>query len=84
MAPPTIISGDVHQFDPRALGDALKAVGIKRIDTAASYQQGESEKIIGRSGLSKGFTIDTKVLWYPPGEGIYHRRGRREKRQQQS
>ena len=47
-----IISGDVRDFDPSNLSDTLQALGINHIDTAASYGKGESEKIVGRSGLS--------------------------------
>ncbi|EME47676.1 hypothetical protein DOTSEDRAFT_69585 [Dothistroma septosporum NZE10] len=35
---------------------------MTRIDTTARYQDGELEKIIGRSSLPKDFEIDTKIL----------------------
>lgn len=44
--------------------DALEEAGVKAIDTATIYQ--ESEAILGESGASSRFTIDTK---YPGGFG---------------
>ncbi|KAF7193140.1 Oxidoreductase sirO [Pseudocercospora fuligena] len=61
-----IIFGDVKQLPPDELRQILQQCGITRIDTAARYQNGESEKIIGQSGLAKDFTIDTKVLFSAP------------------
>lgn len=69
--PVNVIAGDVRDLDPEKLKATLASLDIARIDTAASYGKGESEKIIGRSGLSRAFTIDTKVLWIPPGDGMH-------------
>ena len=65
---PKFISGDINLIDPDELHSTLQANGINRIDTAARYRDGESEKKIGRSGLAQTFTIDTKVLFQPPGD----------------
>ena len=68
--PAKIICGDVRSLEPDELKPALHSLGITRIDTAASYGRGESEKTLGRSGLAKDFTIDTKIWWSPPGDGV--------------
>lgn len=69
--PVNVIAGDVRDLDPEKLNTTLTSLGVTRIDTAASYGKGESEKIIGRSGLSRAFEVDTKVLWIPPGDGMH-------------
>lgn len=67
--PAQVIFGDVREHDPDELRLALKAAGITRIDTAARYMNGESEKKIGRAKLPDDFTIDTKVLTTIPTHG---------------
>lgn len=67
--PAQIIFGDVRDLDPAELTEALQEAGIKEIDTAARYMNGESEKKIGKSGLAGSFTIDTKILFSGSGEG---------------
>lgn len=49
----------------------LKELGIKRIDTAARYAGGLSETMLGEAGAANkhGFTIDTKIMFTPPGSG---------------
>ena len=66
--PAQVIFGDVRELDPSDLKTALNDAGITRIDTAARYANGESEKKIGRSGLSEDFTIDTKILYTGPDD----------------
>ncbi|KAF2165153.1 hypothetical protein M409DRAFT_67429 [Zasmidium cellare ATCC 36951] len=66
--PAQLISGDVRELPPDELRAVLKDIGVTRIDTAARYQNGESEKIIGRTKLSQDFTIDTKVLFTGPAD----------------
>lgn len=67
--PPQIISGDIGEHDPIALARALHEAGIERIDTAAVYGNGESERKLGASGLLEQFAVDTKVLLVPGGVG---------------
>ena len=66
--PAKLISGDINEHDARHFQNALAETGIDRVDTAALYGMGESEKKIGNSDLAKTFTIDTKVLFIPPGD----------------
>ena len=66
---PQIIFGDIREHDPDELESALNEAGIKRIDTAARYMNGESEKKIGRAKLPESFDIDTKILIELPGDG---------------
>lgn len=67
--PAQVIFGDVRDLDPAELKPALQEAGIKEIDTAARYMNGESEKKIGRTKLAESFTIDTKILFSGSGEG---------------
>lgn len=67
--PAQIIFGDVNTLDPAELRAVLKENNISRIDTAAVYQNGESEKIIGRAKLPADFTIDTKIRAARPAAG---------------
>lgn len=67
--PAQVISGDVRDLDSSELKQALQEAGIKEIDTAARYMNGESEKKIGRTKLADSFTIDTKILFSGSGEG---------------
>ena len=66
--PPQIIFGDIREHDARDLKSALNEAGIKRIDTAARYMNGESEKKIGQAKLPEHFTVDTKILYTGPGD----------------
>ena len=66
---PQIIFGDVRELDLDELKTTLKDAGITRIDTAARYMNGQSEKRIGQFKLAKSFEIDTKILFMPPGDG---------------
>ena len=67
--PAQVIFGDIRELDPAELKTALLAAGIKRLDTAARYMNGESEKKIGRAGLPETFAVDTKILVTAPAEG---------------
>ena len=67
--PAQVIFGDIKDLDPAAVGPALIEAGIDRIDTAARYMNGESERKLGRSNLAKSFVIDTKILITFPAEG---------------
>lgn len=60
--PAQLISGNINLLPPDDLRNTLKECNISRIDTAARYQDGESERIIGRSGLSRELVVDTKIL----------------------
>ncbi|KAK5128758.1 hypothetical protein LTR85_000091 [Meristemomyces frigidus] len=60
--PAQVIFGDINKLDPDELRSALIAAGITRIDTAARYQNGESEKKIGGAKFPQDFTIDTKIF----------------------
>ena len=66
--PPTVIFGDIR-FPYDNVRETLKEVGITRLDTAARYQNGESERRLGQAGFPKDFTVDTKILYTPPGDG---------------
>ncbi|TRX90413.1 hypothetical protein FHL15_008778 [Xylaria flabelliformis] len=52
---------------------ALKAIGVREIDTAALYpfsNPTKSEQIIGKSRFGQeGFLIDTKIMWFNGGKG---------------
>ena len=67
--PPQIIFGDIRELDPANLKAALIAASIQRLDTAARYMNGESEKKIGRAKLPESFSIDTKILATQPSDG---------------
>lgn len=70
--PAQVISGDVRALDasnPVEFKDALNEAGIKEIDTAARYMNGESERKIGRTKLWEDFTIDTKIWFEGTGAG---------------
>ena len=64
--PPQIISGDLHGKDPEEVRPVLKTAGISRIDTAARYENGESERRLGQAKFADDFTIDTKILYTGP------------------
>ncbi|KAK3670979.1 hypothetical protein LTR78_009095 [Recurvomyces mirabilis] len=67
--PPTTIFGDIGKLHANDLRTTLQSLDIHRIDTAARYQDGESEKIIGAASFPKDFTIDTKIKFWFPGDG---------------
>ncbi|EME81971.1 uncharacterized protein MYCFIDRAFT_120395, partial [Pseudocercospora fijiensis CIRAD86] len=49
----------------------LQKYGINRLDSAASYMNGDSERRLGEAGIggSKNFQIDTKILTNFPAKG---------------
>lgn len=59
--PPTVISGDVSGLDIADIEPVFRKFGITRLDTAATYVNGDSEQRIGDEGLGQRMTIDTKV-----------------------
>jgi aflatoxin B1 aldehyde reductase len=68
----TIGTGNFSQVDAvEQLLSKLKELGITRIDTAARYAGGLSETMLGEAGAADkyGFTIDTKIMFAPPGNG---------------
>ncbi len=67
--PPTIIFGDIRGLDLEEIKPILQKYNIKRLDSAAGYQKGESERSLGDSGWSKEFLIDTKILSGPLHSG---------------
>lgn len=66
---PRLISGNINKLDPDDLRSTLNEAGIKRLDTAARYMNGESEKILGRAKFPAAFQIDTKILTGMPSDG---------------
>ncbi len=60
--PPTIIFGDIRGLDLDEVKPILQNYNIKRLDSAAGYQKGGSERSLGDSGWSKEFLVDTKIL----------------------
>lgn len=60
--PASLIFGNINDLDPSTLKPILQAAGISRLDTAARYKNGESERIIGAARLADDFLIDTKIL----------------------
>jgi hypothetical protein len=67
--PAQLIFGDIKELDPTELKAVLQNAGIGRIDTAARYMGGESERKIGRAKLPETFLVDTKVLLGTNGGG---------------
>lgn len=66
---PQLIAGNINNLDPDEFRTALKEAGIKRLDTAARYMNGESEKVLGRNRFPKDFDVDTKILIGLPADG---------------
>ncbi|KAI0554732.1 Aldo/keto reductase [Xylaria curta] len=76
---PSIIAGggtwghNVDEDEVQRHMAALKAIGVREIDTAALYpfsNPTKSEQIIGKSRLGQeGFLIDTKIMWFNGGKG---------------
>ncbi|KAF7193737.1 Oxidoreductase sirO [Pseudocercospora fuligena] len=67
--PPTVIFGDIRGMEVSEILPILQKYGINRLDSAASYVNGDSEKRLGDAGVGKTFTIDTKVAVSFPNEG---------------
>lgn len=59
---PQAVSGNINSLDPQEFLKCMEQLSIKEIDTSARYQNGESEKIIGRNHLGDHLAIDTKIL----------------------
>lgn len=59
---PTVIFGDIRQLDLDEIRPILDKYGIKRLDSAAGYEGGDSERRLGEAGWSRDFTVDTKIL----------------------
>ena len=53
--PAQVIFGNIADMDADELRTTLKANGLTRMDTAARYQDGESEKKIGAAKLANDF-----------------------------
>lgn len=66
--PAQVICGEIMAKDPDEVRPVLQAAGISRIDTAARYNGGESERRIGQAKLPKDFVIDTRILYTGPGD----------------
>ena len=67
--PPQLISGNINALDPNELKIILQEAGITRLDTAAHYMNGESEKVLGKARFPETFHIDTKIKLELPGDG---------------
>jgi aryl-alcohol dehydrogenase-like predicted oxidoreductase len=65
---PQLISGNINNLDPDELRATLKEAGITRLDTAARYANGESEKILGKAKFPETFKVDTKILLNLPSD----------------
>ncbi|KAI1757666.1 Aldo/keto reductase [Xylaria castorea] len=76
---PSIIAGggtwghNVDDDEAQRHMAALKAIGVREIDTAALYPFSNptmSEQIIGKSRFGQeGFLVDTKIMWFNGGKG---------------
>ena len=66
---PQLISGDINKLDPDELQATLKEAGITRLDTAARYGKGESEKILGKAKFPDTFKVDSKIFLEIPTDG---------------
>ena len=69
---PTVIFGDIRGMDPEEIKPVLRKYGIKRLDTAAAYEMGESERRTGNAHMAGEFVIDTKILGGPLDSGALH------------
>jgi aryl-alcohol dehydrogenase-like predicted oxidoreductase len=67
--PPQLISGNINNLDPDELRTTLKEADITRLDTAARYANGESEKVLGKAKFPDTFKVDTKILLNLPSDG---------------
>lgn len=67
--PPTVIFGDIRGMQPSDIIPILQKYHITRLDTAAGYEQGESERRMGEANMAADYTIDTKILGAPLYEG---------------
>lgn len=66
---PTVIFGDIRGMDAEEIKPVLRKYGIKRLDTAASYAGGDSERRTGDARMGEEFTIDTKIMGGPLDSG---------------
>jgi aryl-alcohol dehydrogenase-like predicted oxidoreductase len=66
---PQLISGNINNLDPDELRTTLKDADISRLDTAARYMNGESERKLGSAKFPKTFFIDTKIKTDLPADG---------------
>jgi aflatoxin B1 aldehyde reductase len=66
---PKVIFGDIRGLDLDELLPVLQKYGIDRLDSAAVYGMGESERRLGEAHFGDAFTIDTKVLTGRPTDG---------------
>ncbi|KXS94613.1 hypothetical protein AC578_7048 [Pseudocercospora eumusae] len=67
--PPSIIFGDIRGLNVSEILPMLENHGINRLDSAASYMNGDSEARLGAANVGKTFTIDTKVAVSFPTDG---------------
>lgn len=67
--PPTVIFGDIRGMEVSDIKPALERYKIKRLDTAAGYVSGDSEKRLGDASMAGDYTIDTKILGAPLDAG---------------
>ena len=66
---PQLISGNINNLDPDELQTTMKDAGISRLDTAARYMNGESERRLGKAKFPEIFSIDTKIKTDLPADG---------------
>ena len=66
---PQLISGNINDLDPDELKKTLKEIGITKLDTAARYKNGESEKVLGKANFPEMFAVETKILTNIPADG---------------
>lgn len=71
--PPSIIFGDIRGLDLEEIKPILQRHGIERLDSAASYESGDSERRLGDAGWSAEFAIDTKIVTALPSDGTLTR-----------
>ena len=66
---PTVIFGDIRQLEIDEIKPILQKFGIKRLDSAAGYEKGDSERRLGEARMPDEFAIDTKILGGFPTDG---------------
>lgn len=62
---PSVIFGDIRGMDAADVKPVLRKYGINRLDTAAAYVQGDSERRTGEANMGQEFIVDTKILGGP-------------------
>lgn len=67
--PPTVVFGDIRGMDAEEIKPVLRKYNITRLDTAASYAGGDSERRTGDAGMADEFVVDTKILGGPLHDG---------------